>query len=99
MKIDLDALILDLHGKPLPNGGDASMTLGETIATAMIAIAPDDQSLSGDEKMRMFRLAQLAVKGGAQDIKTEDLAMLKTRVGKMYGPLIVGRVYDLIEDK
>jgi hypothetical protein len=97
MKINFDTELRDLYDKPLPNGGDKPLTLAEVACTALLAAIPDDQMLSMEDKVKMFRLAQLAAKGGEQDIKTEDATLLKNRVGKCYGALIVGRVYDLIE--
>lgn len=96
--MNFDAEILDLVGKPLQNGEDGSMTLNSIACAALINVLQEDQSMSADDKVKMFRLAQVASKGGVQDVKAEDVALLKQRIGKMYGALIVGRAYDLIEN-
>jgi hypothetical protein len=96
MKLDFSQIITDLKGEPI-KGSDDALTLGEVTSTTMIAIMPDDQSLTAEDKVKMFRIAQLAVKGGEQELKIEDIGLLKKRIGKMYGALIVGRVFDLIE--
>jgi hypothetical protein len=97
MKLNFDAEILDLAGKPLPNGPDGPMTLATIACSALIGVMQDDQSLPADDKVKMFRLAQQAIKAGVQEVKVEDVTLLKRRIGKMYGPLVVGRAYDLIE--
>jgi hypothetical protein len=96
MKVDFGSEITDLKGKPLPNG-DGNLTLGDIACTALINVLGDDQAMSGDDKVKLFRLAQLASEGGEQDVKVEDVALLKKRVAKMYGALVVGRVFDLLE--
>jgi hypothetical protein len=97
MRIDFEQVIRDLKEQPLKNGEDGPLTLGGVTCTTMIGVLPEDQNIAPEEKVKMFRLAQLATKGGEQEVKTEDLAMLKKRVGKMFGALVVGRVFDLIE--
>jgi hypothetical protein len=98
MKINFDAEILDLDGKPLVDGAPGkTMTLASVSCASLINMLREDESIPADDKVKMFRIAQLACKGGEQEIKTEDVALLKKRIGKMYGALIVGRAYDLIE--
>jgi len=77
MKLNFDAEILDLVGKPLQNGEDGSMTLNSIACAALINVLQEDQSMSADDKVKMFRLAQVASKGGVQDVKAEDVALLK----------------------
>jgi|SRR5215469_11350437 len=97
MKINFDTEILDLKGKPLPNGGDKAMTLGDISCGALINVMEEDRTMGAPEKVTLYRLAQVTAKGGVQELKAEDVATLKARIGKMYGALIVGRAYDLIE--
>ncbi len=98
MQLDLDEKILDLEGKPLKDA-DKDMTLCSVVCAAMLATVPEDQNLPADKKVKMFRLAQIAIKRGKQDLPIEDVAFLKERIGKLYGPLVVGRVYDILEKK
>lgn len=97
MNIDFSAVILDIEGKPTKDGAEKDLTLGAVSCTALLAQYADEQSLSGDEKVKRFRLAEAAVKGGVQDIKVEDAALLKKLLAKAFGPLVVGRAYDIIE--
>jgi hypothetical protein len=96
VKLDFDAKILNLKNEPLKESDD-DMTLGSVICSVMLNVIPEDQNGTGQKKMQMFRMAQLASQGGEADVKAEDIVLLKDRVAKMCGALIVGRVYDLLD--
>lgn len=96
MKVQLDTKILNLQGEPIKDG-DGDLTLKAVICAAMLGLLQEDQNADSTAKVRMFRLAQRAVDGGEQDISAEDITLIKQRVGKMYGALIVGRAFDLLE--
>jgi hypothetical protein len=96
MKIDFSALILDLEKTPLKDG-DNDVTLGSVSCTALLATYPNETDLSGDEKVKRYRLALAASEGGEQEIKVEDAALLKKLIAKAYAPLVVGRAYEIIE--
>jgi hypothetical protein len=96
MKIDLSAKILDLKGKPLPDA-DEELTLGSVICAATINQTPDEKDMKASDKVRLFQLAERAVVGGEQDFTLEDAAFVKERIGRMFGPLVVGRAYKLLE--
>ncbi len=98
MKLDFDYKILDLEGKPIKDG-EKDTTLCSVVCAAMLATVPGDDQLPADDKVKMFRLAQTAMKHGVQDVPIEDVAFLKKRIGKLFGALIVGRVFDLLEQK
>lgn len=92
MKIDFAAPVLDLDGKQVED-----KTIGKLIVDALMAQYPDETSLSGEEKLKRFELAQVAHKANGQDVSVEDAALIKKLIGKAYGPLVVGRVYALIK--
>lgn len=98
MKVDFAATIKDIHGVVLKEGQD-DMTLGNVVCTAMLNTVPEDRALTADQKMQMFRAAESAAAGGVQDLSVEAVAAIKDRIGKLYGALIVGRCFDLLEQK
>jgi len=104
MKIDFSTPICDFDGKPLPlikEGKvveDKTVTLATVCVEALNATFPDERELDGKEKFDRFMLASKVYSGGEIDLKVEDLAMIKKLVGKAYGPLVVGRVYELIDE-
>lgn len=87
--INFKAPITDLDGKQVDGA-----TLGSVCTAALLA--PNQQD-SAETKGKLFDLA-LAIHGKeAADLKVEDVAMLKERVGKCYPPLVVGRTWQLLD--
>lgn len=97
MKLNFSAVINDLEGNPCKDAKGDNATLGSITVEALMATFPDEQNLLGADKVKRFRLAEQAFKGGTQEVEVDDVALLKTLIGKAYGPLVVGRAYDLIE--
>lgn len=96
MKLDFSTAIRDLNGKPIQEG-ETIITLGSVCSNALLALHPDEQTLPGEVKVRRFQLAVKIYNGGEQDVSVEELSILKTMVGKHYLPIVVGRVYEIIE--
>jgi len=96
MKIDFSAVIKDLDGEAVKDG-EKDATLGRVACTALLASYADEQNLAAEDKVKRFRLAEVAARGGEQEIKVDDVALIKTLIGKAFAPLIVARAYDIIE--
>ena len=96
MKIDFSAVIKDLDGDPVKDG-EKDATLGRVACSALLASYADEQGLRAEDKVKRFRLAEVAAKGGEQEMKVEDVALLKSLIGKAFAPLIVARAHDIIE--
>ena len=96
MKIDFSAVIKDLDGEAVKDG-DKVATLGRVACTALLASYADEQNLPAEDKVRRFRLAEIAAKGGEREVKVEDTALIKQLIGKAFAPLVVASAYDIIE--
>jgi hypothetical protein len=96
MKIDFSSVIKDLDGEAVKDG-DKDATLGRVACTALLASYADEQNLPAEDKVKRFRLAEIAAKGGAQEMGIEGVALVKKLIGKAFAPLIVARAYDIIE--
>ena len=100
MKINFEQVLVDLDGDPIKDDtkkDSRDATLGSVARNALLARFPDEQNLSGDEQFHRYELASFT-KGG-HDWPAEDVALLKKLISKAYGPLIIGRSYELIEPK
>lgn len=96
MKINFGAPIKDIKGEPIVEN-EKAVTLGSVSCQALLASYPDEQNLSGKDKVERFTLAALCSNEIESDISLEDATLLKKLIGKAYGPLVVGRVYELID--
>jgi len=98
MKVDFSKVILDLKGEPVKDG-EKDFTLGDVAQNALLMPYPDEKELDGKAKVERFMIATTAALGGEQDISAEDVALIKKLIAKAYGPLVVGRSYQIIEGK
>ncbi len=69
MKIDFSAVIKDLEGDVVKDG-EKDATLGRVACTALLASYADEQNLAAEDKVRRFRLAEIAAKGGEQELRS-----------------------------
>ena len=105
MKIDFEQQILNLKGEPigvllgLTKEGitvystDEFQTLGSVCQTALLEL---DKSDAASGKLTKFKLALKL--NGETEIDDSEVEILKTAIDKQYGPLIVGRVHELLKE-
>jgi hypothetical protein len=96
--VDFKAPILQLDGKPVPlsETDKSPLTLGKVCTDALIATLPGE-TLTPDEKGDRFRLAMRIVNKPNDAISATDVVLIKKVVGIAYGPLVVGRVIELLD--
>ena len=78
---------------------EARAAIDEAVSVTDIALPtfPDEQSLGGEEKFRRAKLA-FDLKGNkVGTLKTEDIVLLKKLVAKLYGPVVVYRVWQMLD--
>ncbi len=107
MNIDFSAKLLDLEGKPIIDvvaGADGApvqveATLGRAAVNVLLAMTEDDRGMSGSDKAGRFALA-LKLQGAAEvDVTIEEVALIKRLTGQVFGPLVVGRCWALLDPK
>ena len=92
---DLDTPVLDLDGEQVIDrvkGVDRPATVKNFIVNALALV--NSEQVTGEEKMKRYKLAMRLNEGGEQEFTPEDLVLIKSVVATMYSPLIVGQVYD-----
>ena len=109
MRIDVTQQIMKLDGTPMITGKRICQVCGQVVSEpepmtirlaatrALTAIFPDEQSLSGDRKVARFHLALKVTDENEPDLKAEDIVLIKKLVGKMYGPIVVARVWAVLD--
>lgn len=95
MKVDFNAIILNLLGEPMlqPPANTEPVTLAWVSAEALLRPSTEKK---GDDKYKLFALALKIGGGGSVELKSEEVALIKAKVGEHFSPLIVGRAYDLL---
>ena len=109
MKIDVTQQIMELDRTPMVTGKQICQMCGQVVSEpepmtvrlaatrSLTASFRDEQLLPGDEKIARFHLALKLTDEDEPDLKAEDIVLVKKVVGKMYGPVVVGRVWAILD--
>jgi len=98
MKYALHAPLLNIDGKtPLKDGAGTVLTF-KSISTLVLVQAPDK---TGEEKYATFALAVKIESEGSEwvELNVEEVSRLKRLVGELMPPVVVGRMFDMLEQK
>jgi hypothetical protein len=90
MKINFDSPILGQDDKP------TDLKLGEACAQALLADAPDERANSASKAQRFDVWLKIKA-GGEVDLKAEEIALIKERIGTVGTTLLVGRAFALLD--
>lgn len=93
MKFKLDAPITDIEDKPFPGGE----TLRTVLLGACLNTLRADELMDAKQKVELYLLSKKIAGRGDVELTTEEVVLLKERVGKAYNPLVVGRVYEVLD--
>jgi hypothetical protein len=96
-KIDFSAPIKTLSGqsfKTKEGDADRDMTLADAAVEGLLA--PTQAPESGEEKFRLFKLAERIYKAGEVDVEPEEIALIKQKIGAHYLPAVVGPAFKLL---
>lgn len=98
--IDFTQALSGIDGKPLQDG-DAknphSITLSEIAIQALETPLDSDKDMQGSAKFKLDQLARKVYRNPDVVLTVEDTALLKERIGKAYGPLVVGAAWRLLD--
>jgi len=98
MKVNLTTVITDLFGKPIKNGtSDRDLTVRVAMANGLLS--ETEPNATGAEKYRRYALAvRLAdERVTVINLSTEEAALIKAAVGRAFGAVIVGPVFNAID--
>lgn len=93
--LDFTQVLKDLDGKPIKND-DKELTLGEAATIALLAPFQDEQA-KGDTKAKRFLLAIKVRQAKDAKLTAEEVKEIKDVVAKAFAPLVVGRVWEIID--
>ena len=70
--------------------------LRHVLIQSLLQVTEDDKQ-SGDVKFNNYQLANKIHHNNVLDMKAEDVTRLKKLVGKVWGPIIVGQAYEMLD--
>lgn len=105
--ICFDEVLKTLKGEPLEKlvqkdeqdkPTRVEMTLRDACIDALVYITEADRNEPGTSKFKRWQLAcKISTATPESEFTVEEIAMIKGRVGKAFGPVTVGPVYNLLE--
>jgi hypothetical protein len=97
LKINFSFQPVDLvSGKPLKDG-EKDATLASICVQALMAQTPEDANMAADEKVQAYVIASRIIKAGVVEVSVEEASLLKKRVGKLFGPMVVGQCLPALD--
>ena len=94
MKIDLTVVLNDFAGEPMKDG-DGPMTLRRAVQTVLVTPIDGDAHLAAEIKVKLWNMARETTEDEV-DWAPEDVVLVRTRIGKAYGPAVVGPAFELL---
>jgi hypothetical protein len=94
MKIGMTTVLTDINGEEITENGEA-VQLRLIVQRALLGSLPGDEKLEADEKVKHFNLA-VDSRQDEVDWSPENVAMVRSRVGKGFATAIVGPVFALL---
>lgn len=100
MLIDFTTAITNLDGEAIKDGS-GEMTLREVAISALVSTLAEPgghaEVLQPMEKVGNARLAQTIHGADTVDLTAEQVALLKSRIGRAYAPVVVMRAWDILD--
>lgn len=79
------------------DGKSEPMTLGDAALISLLTLIDEDRNLDAKKKFERDRLARRIYKNQHAVLSPEDQALIKERIGKVYGPAQVGAAWPLLD--
>lgn len=73
------------------------LTLKAVCFNALRAQIPGDESMTGEDKVKFYALGHKLSAGGVVDLTTDELALLKNRIGRAYDFITFGRSSEVLD--
>ena len=97
MKINWNAVLVDMENKPLKADADKDLTLAKVAINALSQVTQADANLTGEEKFKLGALAYKIHNEPDAEYEVEEVSKVKERIGKLYAPSAVFQAYNLLK--
>jgi hypothetical protein len=96
--VDFTQQLTGLDGKSIPlTVGGPPLTLSDVAVAALEAQFGDEQTMPGAKKFELYELARKIYNKKDVALTAEEAATLKDRIGRFWGPAIVGAAWPLLD--
>ncbi len=95
MKIDVRNPIVDYDGRPIPSQDGTSQSLREYFSILLNNTLPNEVQ-TPEDKNKAYQLSLKLYAASTVDFTPDDKTYLKDRAWLLYGPLVAGRLTDIL---
>lgn len=97
-KIDMNAKLLNIDGSNIPISptDPTALTLRKACVDALGAMGLPGDNPDAVEKGKRFWL-MLKIQHQKGDLTVDDISLVKKMIGMAYGPIVMGRAYELLD--
>lgn len=106
MKIDVNRKLVDIiNGKPLVVDETGTvLTLGGVILQSLFAPLENDEKLSTNEKVDIFKSSlkiadAIKAENGEVNLSSEEITIIKDRISKCFAILVTGQACMMLEEE
>lgn len=75
------------------------MTIRKCCVDSLLASTDNDRGISGEEKIKRFKLAESIQDNDSVELDSEDVTLLKKRIALIFGVIVVGKAYEVLDPK
>jgi len=98
MKVKLNEKIRGIDGKPLKKEDKEDLTLHDLCIEACLVPVKGEED-TPEEKVKNYLLFKRIADKKEVELKAEEIAFLKQRIGKLRPTLVVGQAWEILEGK
>lgn len=111
MKVNINYKFKQINGQPLSDGSfedggkPKALTLQSIMVQSLLAHNEREEKIDANDKYKRYSLAMKinAIEAGENDhmmeMTAEDVTLLKSLIGKLWSPLVVGQAFEVLEEK
>jgi len=98
MEINIGYIVKQIDGiAPIVIDEGKELSVKDICINALLTASSND---NGDAKFNDYELfKRIKESGDVVDLSAEEVVRIKTKVGEIYQPLVVGQVYEILEGK
>ena len=98
MKLNVTQALRGIDGNELKDSEELVL-LRAVCVNALMAQLEEDQSQTGEQKVKAHSLATRLFNEDEPELQAEDVSLLKDRIGKCFGPAVVGPAFAMLDPK
>ena len=99
MKISSLTEIKSISGEVLKDKDGQPITFRKVVTEVLMTPQDPAKKQRGEEKYKLFKIAMKIQENDEVDLDIDELKLIKDTVGELSPPLVVGKIYDILEAK